>query len=52
MTFAEQLIEEGIEQRDREIVLRMEASGMEPPQISSLTGLEEAKVYQIFAGKE
>jgi len=60
MTLAEQFIEEGLqeglqkgrEERDREIVLRMNASGVDVDQIASLTGIEKADILRHLASAD
>lgn len=47
----EQGIEQGIEQRNREIVLRMNASGMDVDQIVSVTGIPKEAVLEHLAAE-
>ena len=45
----QELIEQGIEQRNREIVMRMNAQGMDVEQIVSVMGIPKEKVLQHLA---
>jgi len=52
MTLAQQFIEEGREEGQREIVLRMNASGMDVEQIVAITGITKAKVLSYLSFEE